>query len=45
MTPPFIWDALPALAAPGPHTFSFQILNIAAGGSWQASAIYFAYAP
>jgi Peptide-N-glycosidase F, C terminal len=43
MTPPFMWDALPALAVPGPHTFSFQILGIAAGGSWMASAIYFGY--
>src|SRR5215831_9580036 len=45
MTPPFVWDALAALAAPGSHTFSFQILNIADGGSWMASAIYFAYGP
>jgi hypothetical protein len=45
MTPPFVWDALPALAAPGTHTFSFQILDIAAGGTWMASAIYTAYGP
>jgi hypothetical protein len=45
MTPPFVWEALPALATPGPHTFSFQILDIAAGGTWMASAIYTAYGP
>jgi hypothetical protein len=45
MTPPFVWEALPALAVPGAHSFSFQILGIAAGGSWMASASYFAYGP
>ena len=45
MTPPFIWDALPALAAPGPHPSPSNIPNIAVGGTWLASAIYFAYAP
>ena len=43
MTPPFTWQDLPALVAPGTHTFSFQILNIAPGGTWLASAIYVAY--
>ena len=45
MTPPFVWETLPALAVAGPHTFSFQILDIAPGGTWMASAIYFAYGP
>jgi hypothetical protein len=43
MTPPFSWQDLPALVAPGSHTFSFQILNIVPGGTWLASAIYVAY--
>jgi hypothetical protein len=43
MTAPFTWQDLPALVAPGSHTFSFQILNIAPGGTWLASAIYVAY--
>jgi hypothetical protein len=43
MTAPFVWESLPALAIAGPHTFSFQILNIAPGGTWMASAIYLAY--
>jgi len=45
MTPPFRWDDLPALATPGPHTLSFQILDIVAGGNWSLSAIYTAYGP
>jgi hypothetical protein len=43
MTPPYSWLDLPGLAAPGPHTFSFQVSQILAGGSWMASAIYYAY--
>ena len=42
MTPPFSWDSWPQFAAPGPHTFSFQISGIAQGGTWLASAIYYA---
>jgi hypothetical protein len=42
MTPPFVWDDIPALVAPGPHTFGFSIMPILAGGNWQVSAIYFA---
>jgi len=34
-----------ALAAPGPHTVRFQIADIAAGGFWFVSAIYYAYGP
>jgi hypothetical protein len=43
MTPPFSWADIPMLAIPGSHTFSFQISQIAAGGHWLVSAIYYAY--
>jgi hypothetical protein len=43
MTPPYIWGDIPALAAPGPHTFSFAVSTIIAGGNWQISAVYYAY--
>ena len=43
MTPPFVWDGLPALATPGMHTFSFQIQSIISGGIWMGSAFYIAY--
>jgi hypothetical protein len=43
MTPPFVWDDLPALTAPGAHTFSFTIMPILPGGNWQVSAIYYAF--
>ena len=44
-TPPFAWQDIPALAVPGPHTVSFQIAGIAAGGFWLVSATYYAYGP
>ena len=43
MTQPYSWPDIPALAVPGPHTFSFQVSEIVAGGTWMASAIYYAY--
>ena len=43
MTPPFSWPDIPALATPGPHTFSFQVSSILMGGTWLVSAIYYAY--
>jgi Peptide-N-glycosidase F, C terminal len=43
MTPPYSWSDIPALAVPGPHTFSFQVSRIGAGGLWMVSAIYYAY--
>ena len=44
MTPPFVWDDIPALAAPGSHSFGFGVTPILAGGNWQISAVYFAFA-
>lgn len=43
MTAPFTWDDLPALVAPGAHTFGFTVSRIASGGIWDVSAIYYAY--
>jgi hypothetical protein len=45
MTQPYSWPDIPALAVPGPHTFSFQVSEIIAGGTWMVSAIYYAYGP
>lgn len=45
MTPPYSFTDIPALSVPGPHTFSFQVSQIAPGGNWLVSAIYYAYAP
>jgi hypothetical protein len=45
MTTPYSWPDIPALAVPGPHTFSFEVSEILAGGSWMVSAIYYAYGP
>jgi hypothetical protein len=45
MTPPFLWEAVPALSVAGSHTFSFQILNIGEAGTWMVSATYIAYGP
>jgi len=45
MTPPFVWEDIAALAAPGNHSFSFQIMPLSTAGFWFASAIYYAYAP
>ena len=42
MTEPFVWD--PAAAhSPGTHAFSWHLSKLAAGGSWQLSAIYYAF--
>lgn len=43
MTPPYSWPDIPALATPGPHTFSFEVSEIVSGGTWMVSAIYYAY--
>ncbi len=43
MTPPFVWDDIAALVAPGDHTFGFTIMPLLAGGNWQVSALYFAF--
>jgi hypothetical protein len=42
-TAPITWDGLPALAAAGAHTFSVQVSQIAEGGHWRMSAVYYAY--
>jgi hypothetical protein len=44
MTPPFVWTDIPALLAPGPHSFGFEVTPILSGGNWQISALYFAFA-
>ena len=43
MTPPFVWDDIPALRASGPHTFTFNIQALLPGGTWQVSVAYYAY--
>jgi hypothetical protein len=43
MTPPFLWTDIPALATPGPHSLSFEVSQIEAGGNWLVSATYYAY--
>ncbi len=43
MTAPFQWD-VDALHVPGAHNLSWAISKIASGGSWQLSAIYYAFA-
>jgi hypothetical protein len=53
MTPPFVWEDVPALSTPGPHTWSFGVIPIVPlsgwkgpalpGGNWQGSAIYYAF--
>jgi Peptide-N-glycosidase F, C terminal len=55
MTPPFVFENVPALSAPGPHTWTFKVLPIVPvtgwsgsalpGGNWQGSAIYYAFGP
>jgi Peptide-N-glycosidase F, C terminal len=44
MTPPSVWNDIPALVVAGDHTFSFSIMPILAGGNWQVSAVYLAFA-
>ncbi|MCA9448423.1 MAG: hypothetical protein KC931_14980 [Candidatus Omnitrophica bacterium] len=41
VTPPIVLTAR-ELLVPGDHTFSFEIENVAAGGFWRVSAIYYA---
>ena len=41
MTEPFVWEVTHAAGA---HVFSWHFSTLAAGGSWQLSAIYYAYA-
>ncbi|HWV37351.1 MAG TPA: peptide-N-glycosidase F-related protein [Vulgatibacter sp.] len=43
VTPPFEWSDVDALLAPGSHTFSFDIGEVADGGSWRVSAVYYAF--
>jgi len=43
MTPPFVWEDIPALSTPGSHTIRFDITPILSGGTWLVSAIYYAY--
>jgi hypothetical protein len=42
-TPPFVYEELDPLRAPGNHDLGFSIEKIADGGSWRVSAVYFAY--
>ncbi len=42
MTEPFMWDA-GALHSAGAHTFSWHLSTLGTGGSWQLSAIYYAF--
>src|SRR6266545_3197194 len=43
MTPPFAWKDIAPLEVPGPHTFTFDVSTILPDGSWQVSAIYYAF--
>jgi hypothetical protein len=45
MTPPFFWEDIPALGAPGSHTLSFSVMPLLPGGNWQASLVYYAFGP
>lgn len=42
MTDPYLWN-VDALKTPGPHTFRWTISHVAQGGSWQVSAVYYAF--
>ncbi len=44
VTPPILLTS-PDLLEPGNHTFSFEIENVAVGGGWSVSAIYYALGP
>jgi hypothetical protein len=44
LTPPMTWDP-PELKVTGPHSFRFQVEDIASGGSWRVSAALFAFGP
>jgi hypothetical protein len=43
LTPPQVWDDLPAFSEPGAHSISVDVVGIAAGGSWLLSATYYGY--
>lgn len=43
LTPPFSWEDVDTLQAPGEHAFSWDIAKVGAGGSWRVSAVYFAF--
>ena len=43
VTPPLAWD-FDALRSPGTHQFRWQVSDVADGGSWRISAVYFAFA-
>ena len=42
MTPPYEWD-WPALRGRGTHAFGYEIDNVAEGGSWRVSVLFFAF--
>ncbi len=42
VTPPFVFE-LPEFSNAGPHTFRWTISDVADGGSWRASALFFAF--
>ena len=42
VTPPLVWEP-PAWVTPGPHSFRYQVDDIASGGSWRVSAVLFAF--
>ncbi len=42
VTPPFTWD-LDALRTAGPHSFRWQLTDVAPGGSWRISVNFFAF--
>lgn len=44
ITPPFD-VVVPGFATPGPHSFRWQISDVASGGSWRVSATFFAFGP
>ncbi len=43
VTPPETWINTPIFSRPGAHTFSWDIADVADGGSWRLSAVYFAF--
>ena len=43
ITPPLVWD-FDALRSAGAHQFRWQISDLADGGSWRISALFFAFA-
>lgn len=43
LTPPLTWQL--AQLTPGPHSFRYQVEDIASGGSWRVSAAVYAFGP